>query len=73
MRHYVKAAKTLTEEAVRDARGARVTEVANLVAAALSLVKNAGTALDHLVLLLVDAVDAPPPAVRRCRLTPPSG
>lgn len=58
----LKAAKTLAEEAVREAQSARVTEVANLVAALLSLEKKAVAALDQLVLLLVDAVDAPPPS-----------
>jgi hypothetical protein len=52
-RKRLHAARTLAELAVREARTSRVTELANLVAVALSLVKKSTDVLDHLVLLLV--------------------
>jgi hypothetical protein len=50
-------AEKVAEQAVRDAKMTRVTQLANLIAASLEMVKKSGDALDHVVLKLVDHLE----------------
>ncbi len=50
-------ASKVAEQAVRDAKMTRVTQLANLIAASLEMVKKSGDALDHVVLKLVDHLE----------------
>jgi hypothetical protein len=50
-------ASKVAEQAVRDAKMTRVTQLANLIAASLEMVKKSGDALDQVVLKLVDHLE----------------
>lgn len=50
-------ARKVAAEAVREARTSRVSQLANLIAASLEMVKKSGDALDSVVLKLVDHIE----------------
>ena len=50
-------ASKVAAEAVREARTSRVSQLANLIAASLEMVKKSGDALDSVVLKLVDLIE----------------
>ena len=50
-------ARKVAAEAIREARTSRVSQLANLIAASLEMVKKSGDALDSVVLKLVDHIE----------------